>query len=90
MDEPVILPVDGCLDLHAFAPAEAARVTDDYLAECARAGILEVRVIPGKGTGAMKRTILMSLSQNPRVAAVREAPPGLGGWGALLVTLKRE
>ncbi|MBU2489990.1 MAG: Smr/MutS family protein [Proteobacteria bacterium] len=89
-DEPFLLPVDGSLDLHTFSPADSTRVTDDYLEECARAGILEVRVIHGKGIGAMRRTILASLAKNPRVAGVRQAPPGLGGWGAVIVTLKPE
>ena len=33
-NEPVKIPVDGMLDLHAFAPEDAASVVREYLREC--------------------------------------------------------
>jgi DNA-nicking Smr family endonuclease len=72
------LPIDGTLDLHAFRPADAADVVADWLDACAEAGLREVRVVHGKGIGALRRTVL----------SFRTAGEDGGGWGATLVTLR--
>ncbi|HET6924067.1 MAG TPA: Smr/MutS family protein [Anaeromyxobacteraceae bacterium] len=82
------LPIDGTLDLHAFRPDEAADVVAEYLEVCHEAGILSVRVVPGTGTGALRRTVEAALSRHPRVAAFRTADESGGGWGATLVDLR--
>ena len=51
--EPVELPINGVLDLHTFRPADVEDLVPTYLEECRRRGILQVRVIHGKGTGAL-------------------------------------
>lgn len=88
LPEIVELPVDGVLDLHTFRPDEAASAVADYLDACAAAGILEVRIIHGKGIGAMKRTVEGVLGKHPRVARFAPADVTAGGWGATLVTLR--
>ncbi len=82
------LPLDGTLDLHAFRPQDAADAVAAYLEACASAGVLEVRVVHGKGIGAMRRTVEAALRRHPRVLAWRTADEGAGGWGATLVTLR--
>jgi DNA-nicking Smr family endonuclease len=81
------LPIDGVLDLHAFQPGEVKDLVPDYLAECRARGILEVRIIHGKGTGALRRTVHAVLARLPEVAAFTLASGDAGGWGATLVTL---
>ena len=47
-------PVDGVLDLHMFAPGDAASVVDEYLRVCVEKGVDEVRIIHGKGKGILR------------------------------------
>ncbi len=82
------IPIDGTLDLHTFQPSEAASVVEGYLDACHEAGVLAVRIVHGKGTGAMKRTIEAALRRHPRVESFRTADESAGGWGATLVTLR--
>jgi DNA-nicking Smr family endonuclease len=87
--KPVRIPIDGNLDLHLFNPREVPDLIDDYFEECVLSGLLEVRVIHGKGSGVLKKRVRSHLAKHPRVASFREAPPDAGGWGATLVTLRK-
>jgi DNA-nicking Smr family endonuclease len=88
--EPIVIPIDGTLDLHTVRPAEARAIVAAYLDACAARGIHEVRVIHGKGTGALRRQVASELGRHPRVASFRTADEAAGGWGATLVELRRE
>ncbi|WP_028318018.1 Smr/MutS family protein [Desulfobulbus elongatus] len=88
--EPVALPIDGTLDLHAFRPADIKTLVPDYLEECRRHGIFQVRIIHGKGTGTLRRTVHALLGRLDMVAGFRLADETGGSWGATLVTLREE
>jgi len=87
---PVRLPITGELDLHTFRPQEVASLLDEYFAECRRAGIFSVRVVHGKGTGTLRETAHACLRRSPGVAGFRLGDEHSGGWGATIVTLRRE
>jgi DNA-nicking Smr family endonuclease len=87
MDEPIQLPINGVLDLHTFDPRQIKGLVQDYLAECQAHGILQVRIIHGKGIGNLRRTVHSILARNPRVASFTLDHPEYGGWGATLVKL---
>jgi DNA-nicking Smr family endonuclease len=88
-DEPVPLPITGELDLHTFRPREIGELLPEYLRECVARGILEVRVIHGRGTGALKAGVLALLPRIPEVESMSPASPAHGGEGATWVRLRR-
>ena len=86
--DPVRLPLDGVLDLHTFDPRELGDLLPAWLDESHAAGLRELRVIHGKGTGALRRSVEAILGRHPRVLAFRPAGEAAGGWGATVVTLR--
>ena len=83
------MKIDGVLDLHTFRPSEVKDLIPDYIEECLARGIYDLRVIHGKGIGALKRTVESILREHPGVAHFETAGEGAGGWGATLVRLRR-
>ena len=80
--------IDGVLDLHTFRPDEIGGLIPDYIEACLERGILELRIIHGKGSGSLRRSVASILSRHPSVASFVTADEGAGGWGATLVRLK--
>jgi DNA-nicking Smr family endonuclease len=86
--EAVELPIDGVLDLHTFAPKEIKELVVDYVNECAARGLDEIRIIHGKGSGALRRQVHAVLERHPLVVAFRLADEREGGWGATKAILR--
>jgi DNA-nicking Smr family endonuclease len=89
-DAPVTIPINGTLDLHTFNPREVKDLVPEYLAVCRDKDILQVRIIHGKRTGAMQRTVHSILARLPEVVSFRLAGEDGGGWGATIVMLRRK
>ena len=85
--DPVRVPVEDSLDLHSFSPRDIPSVVESYLEAACEAGFQEVRLIHGRGKGVQKEVVRRVLSNHPRVARFKEAPPERGGWGATIVWL---
>jgi DNA-nicking Smr family endonuclease len=86
--EAVELPIDGILDLHTFNPRDVKDLLPEYLTACRRKGILEVRIIHGKGIGMLRETVHSMLKRIPDVISFRMAGQDAGSWGATLVRLR--
>jgi DNA-nicking Smr family endonuclease len=87
-DEPVHLPIEDALDLHSFLPRDVPSVVDEYLGEAQARGLLEVRLIHGRGIGVQRAIVQSLLARDPRVAGYADAPEERGGRGATLVRLR--
>lgn len=88
--DPAEFPIDGVLDLHTFRPSEVKDLIPQYISECLGRDIYNIRIIHGKGTGAMRRTVHSTLGGIPEVSGFRTAGEDAGGWGATLVTLRKQ
>lgn len=87
-EEVIVVPIEDELDLHTFSPREVKLVLEDYLAACREKGLLEVRVIHGKGTGQLRAMVHKYLEKDPHVLSFYPARSERGGWGATIVVLK--
>ena len=61
--EPVLVPIEDSIDLHAFSPKEIPSVVEEYIEQCVQAGIYEVRIIHGRGTGVQRRIVQSLLAR---------------------------
>lgn len=82
------MPLEGVLDLHTFRPEEASSAVLEYIRQCRERGMSQVRIVHGKGTGALRRTVLSALDNAPQVLSIRPAGPREGSWGATIVYLR--
>jgi dsDNA-specific endonuclease/ATPase MutS2 len=82
------VPIDGVLDLHTFHPSEIGELVNNYLDECRRSGILELRIIHGKGIGNLQRSVHSILAKRSDVLRFSFATPTYGGIGATIVHLR--
>lgn len=82
------LPITGELDLHTFRPSEIGDLLPEYFSECRKAGIHEVRVVHGKGSGTLREGVHSLLRRLPDVRDFQyPAGAGSGCWGATWVFL---
>ena len=82
------LQIDGTLDLHAIPPKQVGDLVDDYLDEARRQGVLQVRIVHGKGIGALRETVHARLRRRDDVEHFALGGEGAGGWGATVVRLR--
>ena len=78
----------GEVDLRGKTGDEAWSIVDKYFDDAAISGFHSVRLIHGKGTGALKNALWAYLKRDSRVAAFRIGQFGEGDGGVTVVELK--
>jgi DNA mismatch repair protein MutS2 len=76
------------IHLRGMRVEEALAELEHYLDEAIAAGLREVRVVHGKGTGAVRLAAQELLRKHPGVASLRAALPAEGGGGVTYAILK--
>jgi len=79
--------VASSLDLRGARVEEALAALDRYLDDAALAGLDQVVVVHGLGTGALRDAVRERAAANPLVASTRPGERGEGGDGATIVRL---
>lgn len=67
------IPIEGELDLHAFRPRDIASVVAEYIDAAHAAGLREVRLIHGRGTGVQRGIVQAALERHPLVKTFSDA-----------------
>jgi len=67
---------------------EARDLVEQYLDDAFMAGLPNVRLVHGKGTGALRKAVRTLLSSHPLVESFRDGEPSEGGAGATVAALK--
>jgi DNA-nicking Smr family endonuclease len=87
MNDPVRVPIEQELDLHAFAPADIKSVVSEYITAAAARGLREVRLVHGRGRGVQRGIVQAALEHHPAVEQFWDDPHAhLGATIALLFT----
>jgi DNA mismatch repair protein MutS2 len=75
------------LDLRGLTTEEGVARVSEYLDRASRAALPYVRIIHGKGTGALRRAIREAIKNNPVVKSFETGQEGEGGDGVTVVKL---
>jgi DNA mismatch repair protein MutS2 len=75
------------VDLRGLTVEEALLEVEDALREAVALGLPSLRLLHGKGTGALRQAIREALKRDKRVRAFHDAPPHEGGHGVTVVEL---
>ena len=67
---------------------EALPEIETFLDDAIFAGINKVRIVHGKGTGALRTKVRLFLKQNKKIAEFYSPPPSAGGDGVTIAVIK--
>ena len=76
------------IDLRGNYGDDACFMLDKYIDDAKRAGVKTLRIIHGKGTGALRKAVTDFLRRDSRVASVRVGSYGEGDTGVAIAELK--
>jgi DNA mismatch repair protein MutS2 len=80
--------VEREIDVRGLSAEDGIDRVERYIDRASIAGVGEVRIIHGKGTGTLKRVIEEFLRACPLVESYRIGEPREGGWGATIVRMR--
>jgi DNA-nicking Smr family endonuclease len=70
--EPLDLPIDGFLDLHAFLPRDVKSVVEEYVTAAYGRRLTEIRIVHGRGRGVQRGIVQAALERHPLVASFHD------------------
>ncbi len=76
------------LDLRGHRASEVPEMLETYLQSAYRSGLPLVRIIHGKGTGALREVVRQHLHRHPVITSHELAPPEQGGDGATVARVR--
>ena len=76
------------VDLRGLMVEEALERVDKFLDDAVLAGLPQVRIIHGKGTGALRKAVTEALRHDRRVESYRLGGVGEGGDGVTVAKLR--
>jgi DNA mismatch repair protein MutS2 len=79
--------VETQLDMRGWRVEAALDELDTYLNDAAMSGMSSVRILHGKGTGALRAAVRERLAHHPLVKSFTSAPAQEGGDGVTIVKL---
>jgi dsDNA-specific endonuclease/ATPase MutS2 len=68
------IPIEDSIDLHTFRAREIASVVEEYVNAAHGAGLLEVRLIHGRGRGIQRGIVQAVLEKHPLVDQFYDDP----------------
>ncbi len=80
-------PVTMQLDMRGWRVEDALEELETYLNDAVMSGMSSVRIVHGKGTGALRQAVREQLAHHPLVKSYTSAPPKEGGDGVTIVKL---
>lgn len=76
------------IHLRGMRAEQALIDVDKYIDDAMAAGMQQLRIVHGKGTGALRQVVWELLKNHPGVQSYRLGEPAEGGSGATIVTMK--
>jgi DNA mismatch repair protein MutS2 len=86
--EVAVRSIDRELLLLGKTTDEARDLVEQYLDDAFMAGLPTVRLVHGKGTGALRKAVRTLLAEHPLVESFRDGEPSEGGAGATVAALR--
>ena len=83
-----IMEAKSEVDVRGFIGDDAIFVVDKFLDDAVLSGLVNVRIIHGKGTGALRKVLWDYFKRDKRIAEFRMGTFGEGDSGVTVVTLK--
>jgi len=75
------------LDMRGWRVEDALEELETYLNDAVMSGVSSVRILHGKGTGALRAAVREHLARHPLVQSSEPAPQREGGDGVTIVKL---
>ena len=83
-----IMEAKSEVDVRGFIGDDAIFVVDKFLDDAVLSGLVNIRIIHGKGTGALRKALWDYFKRDKRIAEFRMGTFGEGDSGVTVVTLK--